>query len=43
MNVYAKQIYTHKHRKQTYGYQKGDGRREGQIMGTGLTETNCYI
>ena len=29
MNLFTKQ--THKHGKQTLGYQKGSGRREGQI------------
>ena len=27
MNVYAKQKQTHRHRKQSYGYQKGRGER----------------
>ena len=26
MNVYTKQKQTHRYRKQTYGYQRGDGR-----------------
>ena len=36
MNVYAKQKQTHRYRKQTTGYQKG----EGQISGMGLRDTN---
>ena len=43
MNVYAKQKQTHRYRKQTYGYQRGEGRRERQIKGMGLTDTNYYI
>ena len=43
MNVYAKQKQTHGYRKQTSGYQIGDGRGEGQIRGMGLRNTNCYI
>ena len=43
MNVYAKQKQTDSHRKQTCGYQTGEGRGEGQIRGMGLTDTNYYI
>ena len=25
MNLFTKQKYTHRHRKQTYGYQRGKG------------------
>ena len=39
MNVYAKQKQTHRYRKQTSGYQKGEWRGEGQIRGMGLTDT----
>ena len=39
MNVYAKQKQTHRKRKQTCGYQKGDGK----IRGMELTDTNYYI
>ena len=39
MNVYAKQKQTHRYRKQTCGYQRG----EGQIKGMGLTDTNYYV
>ena len=41
MNVYTKQKQTHRHRKQTCGYQRG--KWEGQIRGMGLTNTNYYI
>ena len=40
MNGYAKQKQTHRYRKQTSGYQWGEGKREGQIRGMGLTDTN---
>ena len=40
MNVYTKQKQTHRHKKQTCGYQRGDGKGEGQIKGMGLTVTN---
>ena len=40
MNVYAKQKQTHRYRKQTCGYQMGEGRREEQIRSMGLTDTN---
>ena len=42
MNVYAKQKQTHRCRKQTCGYQRGEGRGEGQIRGMGLTDINYY-
>ena len=29
--------------EQTCGYQRAEGRREGQIKGMGLTDTNYYI
>ena len=43
MNVYAKQKQTNRHRKQTCGYQRGEGWRKGQIKGMGLTDTNYYV
>ena len=43
MNLFTKQKQTHRHSKQTYGYQRGEGREEGQIRGMGLTETKYYI
>ena len=43
MNVYIKEKQTHRHRKQTCGNQRGEGREEGQIRGLGLTDTNYYI
>ena len=43
MNVYTKYKQIYRHRKQTCGYQRGEGREEGQIRGMGLTETKYYI
>ena len=40
MNLYIRQKQTHRHRKQTYGYQRGQGGREGQIRSMGLTNYN---
>ena len=42
MNLYTKQNQTHRHRKQTYGYQRGEERRKGQIRSMELTDTNYY-
>ena len=43
MNIYEKQKYTHRLRKQTSGYQRGKGRGEGQPRGMGLTDrTTMY-
>ena len=42
MNLYTKQKQNHRHRKQTYGYQTGEGRREGQIKSMGLTDTKNH-
>ena len=42
MNVFTRQKKTHRHRKQTYGYQRGEGGGEGQIRTTVLTDTNYY-
>ena len=42
MNVYTKQKQTHRHRKQTSGYQRGKG-EAGQIKSMGLRDTNHYI
>ena len=39
----AKQKQTHRYRKQTRGYQWGEGRVEGQVWDMGLKDTNCYI
>ena len=38
MNVYAKQQQTHRYRKPTCGYQRGEGSREEQNRGMGLTD-----
>ena len=40
MNLYIKQKQIQRHRKQTYGYQRGEGGGEGQIRSMGLTDTN---
>ena len=42
MNVYTKQKQSYRDRKQTCGYQRGEGREEGQIRGMRLTDTNYY-
>ena len=42
MNVHTKQKQTCRRRKQTYGYPRGEGRKEGQVRSVGLTGTNCY-
>ena len=31
ISIYAKQKQTHRYRKQTFGYQRKEGREEGQI------------
>ena len=41
MNLFTKQKQTHRHRKQTYGYQRGEG--WGQIRSLGLIYTHYYI
>ena len=41
VNKYENQ--THRHRKQTYGYQRGKVVGEGQIRNMGLTHMNYYI
>ena len=33
---------TEPHRKQTCGYQRGEGKGEGQIRGMRVTDTNYY-
>ena len=40
MNLYTEQKQTHRHRKQIYGYQREEGRREGQISSVELTDMN---
>ena len=42
MNLYTKQKQTYRHRKQTYGYQRGERSGEGQIRSMGLTGTKYY-
>ena len=41
MNVVVKQ--THKHRKQTSGYQRGEGSEEEQVRGMGVKDTRCHV
>ena len=36
MNLYTKQKQTHRHRKQTYSYQRGKEGGDGQIRSMGL-------
>ena len=43
MDVHTKQKQTHRHRKQTCDYPRGEGRGEEQIRGMGLTDTNYHI
>ena len=38
----TKQKQTRRHRKQTYGYQRGEGGEKGQNRSMGLTDTNYY-
>ena len=40
MNLPTKQ--THRHRKETYGYQRSEGGGEGQIRNMGLTDIKYY-
>ena len=42
MNLYTKEKQSHRHIKQTYDYQRGEGAGEGQIRSIGLTDTNYY-
>ena len=42
MNLFTKQKETHRHRKQTYGYQRGKG-GVGSIGNLRLTDTHYYI
>ena len=44
MNLFTKQQQTHRHRKQTYGYQRGMvGTGEGWTGNSRLANTNCCI
>ena len=44
MNLFTKQKSTHRHRKQTYGYQRGSWEVEGEreIRSLRLADTNYY-
>ena len=39
----SKQKQTHRYRKQTDGYQRGEGRGEGQIRGMGLRDAKYNV
>ena len=41
--MYMQNKQTHRYKKQTCGYQRGEGRREGQTRGMRLTDTSYYI
>ena len=44
MNLLTSQKETHRHRKQTYGYQKDKGVAKGSIRSCGLVSTNdCCV
>ena len=42
MNLFLKHSYTHRHWKQSYGYQRGKG-REGLIRSMGLIDTHTMF
>ena len=41
--IITKKKQTHRYRKQTSGYQWGQGRREGQYRGRGVQGTNYHV
>ena len=43
MSLFTKQKQTHRHRKQTCGYQREKGAEKGKIESEGLTDTHRYI
>ena len=43
MSVYAKQQQTHRYRKQTCSYQRGEGRWKGHNRDIGLRDRDYYI
>ena len=43
MILYTKQKQTHRYKKQTYGYQKGESHWEGIIRSTGLIDTEYSL
>ena len=43
VNLFTKQKQTHRHRKQTYGYQRGKGIGRDKIRRLGLTDMHDYI
>ena len=42
MNLFTKQKQTHRHREQTYGYQRREGRGRDKLRGTRLTYKHHY-
>ena len=43
MKAHAKQKQTPRQRKQTCSYQRGEGGKEAQVRGMGLTDTNDHV
>ena len=43
VNIYAKEKQTHRYKKQTSGYQVGEGWGEEHVRGRGLRDTNYYV
>ena len=43
MDLFTKQKKTHRHRKQTSGYQKEKGEGRDKFGSLGLTDTDCQI
>ena len=43
MNLFTEQKQTHRYRKQTCGYQRGEEREEGKIRSMSLTDTSLYL
>ena len=41
--MYIAEKKTHRYRKQTSGYQRGEGSGEWQITGMGLRDTDYYV
>ena len=42
MNLYTKWKQIYSYRKQTYGYQRGEGQREEKFRRMGLTDRKYY-
>jgi len=43
MNLSTKQKQTHRESKQTYGYRRGEERKDGEIRSMALTDTDHYM